>query len=305
LTTTSPNASASLADIFEKTLGASSTSPDTILDVRDLTVRFGGVLALNGITFSVRRHELVALIGPNGSGKSTTLNSISGLVSGNASGEIAIRDQTVLGRPPVAIARAGVARSFQNPSLIDSISVIENVMVGEHLRLGYSLFDQMFRRRRVRRAEREARIRALTALEFMGLSHLAEHNVAGLAYGTRKLLDIARAIVSGPDLLLLDEPTSGLDGDEQSAVGSMLQELHRATDISILVVEHHMHVVRQIADRVVALESGQVLTIGTPDEVLQSDTFRQADAVSAAEAAVDDTTTEVVDPVTSDGRTES
>jgi len=285
VTAVQPPGPASLADIFETKRGDAS---EVILDIRDVAVRFGGVVALDGVSFAVKRHELVAVIGPNGSGKSTMLNAISGLVSSNASGEIAIRDEQMLGRAPVAVARAGVGRSFQSPSLIDSISVIQNVMLGEHLRLRYSLFDQAWRRRRVRRLEGEAERRAQIALEFMGLGHLAKRRVAGLAYGTRKLIDIARAIVAGPDLLLLDEPTSGLDGSEQSAVGSMLRELHAATDVTVLVVEHHMHIVRQIADRVVALESGRVLTIGTPEEVLASDSFREAAAVTAAGRALED-----------------
>jgi ABC-type branched-subunit amino acid transport system ATPase component len=270
-----------------------------VLDFRDVVVQFGGVVALSGVSFTVRQHELVAVIGPNGSGKSTMLNAISGLVSGNAEGEIVIRGEQMLGRAPVAIARAGVGRSLQSPVLIDSATAIENVMLGEHVRLPYSLFDQMFRRRRVRRYEREARRRAQIALDFMGLGHIAEHRVASLAYGTRKLIDIARAIVAGPDLLLLDEPTSGLDGSEQSAVGHMLRELHGATGVTILVVEHHMDVVRRIADRVVALESGQVLTIGTPAEVLASDLFREVATAAPVTRALEDVATSAPTSTTS------
>jgi branched-chain amino acid transport system ATP-binding protein len=215
------------------------------------------------------------LIGPNGSGKSTMLNTISGLVSGNASGFVAVNGESMLGSAPVVVARAGVARSFQNPSLIDAASVLENVMLGEHLRLKYSMGDQLWRRLWVRRSEREARRRAEVVLTFMDIAGVMDRPVAGLAYGVRKLVDIARAIVAGPELLLLDEPTSGLDSDEQLAVGQMLRELHSATSITVLVVEHHMHVVREIADKVVALESGRVLSIGRPEEVLASESFRE------------------------------
>lgn len=281
-------ATTSLADIFE---ARQFDRDEVVLDVGELGVRFGGVVALAGVSFSVRRHELVAVIGPNGSGKSTLLNSISSLILGNTSGEILLNGKPILGRRPVSIARAGVGRSFQNPSLIDSGTVLDNVMLGEHLRLRYSMFDQLARRRRVRRLEEQARQRAMVALEFMNLARLANRGVAGLAYGTRKLVDIARAIVAGPELLLLDEPTSGLDSEEQSAVGQMLRELHRGTQVTIIVVEHHMHVVHQVADRVVALESGNVVTIGRPDEVLASESFRVALASTPEARALGDLST--------------
>jgi branched-chain amino acid transport system ATP-binding protein len=267
----SHRSSVSLADIFEDRPGEAAA--ELVLHVENVSVRFSGIVALDEVSFDARKHELVALIGPNGSGKSTMLNTISGLVSGSATGGVAISGQPMLGKSPLAVSRARVGRSFQNPSLIDSLTVTENVMLGEHLRLGYSMADQIWRRRYVRRVEREARRRAQIVLDFMDIAHVMDHPVAGLPYGVRKLADIARAIVSGPDLLLLDEPTSGLDSDEQRAVGEMLRELHGATSITVLVVEHHMHVVRDIADKVVALESGRVLAIGEPDEVLASASF--------------------------------
>jgi branched-chain amino acid transport system ATP-binding protein len=281
-------ASVSLAEIFEE---RPDEAAETVLEVRGVTVKFSGIVALDEVSFDARKHELVALIGPNGSGKSTMLNSISGLVRANASGEIAINGKSMLGSSPYSVARARVGRSFQNPSLIDTATVVENVMLGEHLRLRYSMADEVLRRRRVRRNERQARRRAETVLEFMDIAGLVNSPVGGLAYGTRKLIDIARAIVSGPDLLLLDEPTSGLDSDEQAAVGQMLRELHGTTSITILVVEHHMHVVREIADKVVALESGRVLTVGNPEEVLASESFREISATPEAHVLEDVPTT--------------
>lgn len=267
---------AALAEIFDS---VRVTSAAAMLRLDDVRVQFGGLKALDGVSFEIGTHELGAVIGPNGSGKSTMLNTISGLVREQASGEIFLRDGPILGRPPAAIAGLGVGRSFQTPSLISAESALQNVIVGQHVRLGYSMFDQIFRRRLVRRMESAAEARALVVLDFMGIADVAHRPVGELAYGTQKLIDIARAIAAGPDLLLLDEPTSGLDGDEQTAVGTILRELHRVTNVTILVVEHHMDVVRAIADKVVALESGRVVVTGSPDEVLGSQAFHEAVAI--------------------------
>jgi ABC-type branched-subunit amino acid transport system ATPase component len=254
--------------------GSTGGVATAVLVVEDLTVRFGGIAALERVSFDVRQNEVVAVVGPNGAGKSTLLNVISGLVRGNASGTVLLNGLSIAGRPPAAIAQTGVGRSFQNPFLVESETVLENVLLGEHLWLKYRMADQLWRRSRVRQAEEEGRRRALEILDITGLGPVSDQRVGGLSYGTRKLIDIARAIVSAPKLLLLDEPTSGLDAAEQSAVGRVLAELHRTTEMSMLVVEHHMNVVRTIADRVLGLEGGTVLGLGTPKEVLSSEELR-------------------------------
>jgi ABC-type branched-subunit amino acid transport system ATPase component len=159
--------------------------------------------------------------------------------------------------------------------LIDSETVLENVLLGDYLHLGYRMFDQLWRRPRVRAAESASRQRALAILEITGLIDVRDQRAGGLSYGSRKLIDIARAIMSRPQLLLLDEPTSGLDASEQAAAAKVLSELHRATDMSILVVEHHMDVVRSIAGSVLALESGRVIAMGTPSELMSTDSVRE------------------------------
>jgi branched-chain amino acid transport system ATP-binding protein len=263
-----------LSDIFDG--GPDKSVGGPLLSLRDVTVAFGGVAALSGLTFDVDAHDIVAIVGPNGAGKSTTLNAVSGLVREHATGQIFLEGRPVLGKAAIAIARAGVGRSFQDPPLIDTETVVENVLLGEHLRLGYRMVDQIFRPRHVERVEKEARSRAMSLLEFAGLVDLSDRVVGSLSYGTRKLIDIARAMMSGPRLLLLDEPTSGLDADEQAAVGRILIELHRTTPVTILVVEHHMDVVRTVANKVVGMAVGSALSIGTPEEVLDSDEFRSA-----------------------------
>lgn len=248
----------------------------TVLAVRDLSVRFGGVAALSGVSFEVEPSSVLAVIGPNGAGKSTLLNAISGLVRQNASGEIVLKGRLVLGRSPVAIARAGVSRSFQDPPLISTETVIENVLVGAHLRLGYGMAEQIWRRKKVRHTELDAQERAAAVLALVGLGDVRHQRVGGLAYGTRKLVDIARAIVAAPSVLLLDEPTSGLDGPERAAVSQLITELRRRTSLAIVVVEHHMDVVRTVADSVVVLDSGTVLGVGAPAEVLGLSDVRSA-----------------------------
>jgi branched-chain amino acid transport system ATP-binding protein len=260
-----------LSELFDP---PTETSGAPLLSFRDVDVQFGGLKALDKVTFDVMAHEVVAVIGPNGAGKSTMLNSISGLTHGRVSGDISISGRSVLGKAAVKIARTGVGRSFQNPPLIETNSVLENVMLGEHQRLEYGMASQIWRRRRVRRFEEEGRRRALTILDFIGLTDYSDQAVASLSYGTRKLIDIARAVVAGPQLLLLDEPTSGLDTQEQSTVSRILIELHEATPITMLVVEHHMNVVRGVSDHVVGLESGSVVAFGAAEEVLNSEAFR-------------------------------
>ena len=261
---------------------AEEASPDasnqveaSVLSVDDLSVYFGGVAALANITFAVRQREIMAVVGPNGAGKSTLLNAISGLVRGNRTGRVMLGGSDITRKAPATIAKARVGRSFQDPPLIDSETVLENVLLGDYLHLGYRMFDQLWRRSRVRAAESASRQRALEILDITGLIDVRDQRAGGLSYGSRKLIDIARAIMSRPQLLLLDEPTSGLDASEQAAAAKVLSELHRATDMSILAVEHHMDVVRSLAGRVLALESGKVIAMGTPSELMSTDSVRE------------------------------
>jgi len=245
-----------------------------LLSIRDLSVSFGGVEALSNVTFDVMNHEVVSVIGPNGAGKSTLLNAVSGLVGGQVTGEIMMGNISISGKRPLAVANTGIGRSFQDPPLVEKETVLENVMLGQHMRLNYSMVDQILRRKKVNKIEQEAIDNVQTLLEFMGLSSYANSVIGGLPYGVRKLVDISRAVASGPRLLLLDEPTSGLDIEEQAIVGKILNELHSKTSVAILVVEHHMHVVRSVSDRVVGLESGRIVAIGEPDKVLATEEFK-------------------------------
>jgi ABC-type branched-subunit amino acid transport system ATPase component len=247
-----------------------------LLAIRDLDVRFGGLRALSEIFVDIHRNEVVAIVGPNGAGKTTLLNAISGLLGDSVSGEVTLSGKSVLHSHPAAIAAAGVARSFQNPPLIESETVLQNILLGAHLGLRYRMVDQIVRRRAVAAREREATQLAITVLEFAGLARVIDRPVAGIPYGSRKIIDIARTLMSSPKLLLLDEPTSGLDVHERERVQNLLMELRKSTELAILVVEHHMDIVRATADRVIGLQAGAVLAVGTAVEVLDSEAFRSS-----------------------------
>lgn len=259
---------------------AGGTAEDTrggaALAMDKVSVAYGGIRALADIDLTVGRHELMAVIGPNGAGKSTLLNAVSGLPGTNVRGSIAIFGSQLSRRRADRIARLGIGRSFQDPALIDEGTVLENVLGGAHPQLGYNSFDQLWRGRRVGREERAWRARAMSILELCALDGQAGSKVGALPYGSRKLVDIARAFVGQPGLVLLDEPTSGLDHDGQQRVVSLLAAIRTRQNPAMLVVEHHMHLVRAIADRVVGLQAGSVVAVGTPSEVLDSAAFRAA-----------------------------
>jgi ABC-type branched-subunit amino acid transport system ATPase component len=262
---------ARLDEVFDKPL---ATTERELLSIVDLRVRFGGLAALSGVSLSVGHHDLVAIIGPNGAGKSTTLNAICQLI--RSSGAITFDGRRIDRLPPWKIAAAGIGRSFQDPPLIDAYSVLENVLCGAHLRLGYGMLEQIGWRRSVRRHEAQMTRRAMTLLEFVGLAGDAEKDAGSLSFGARKLVDIVRAMVSGPRLLLLDEPSSGLDEGERRALRNILLALRDEKRVGILCVEHHMDLVRAVASSVIALQAGEVLMTGAPGEVLDSARFRVA-----------------------------
>jgi branched-chain amino acid transport system ATP-binding protein len=226
---------------------------------------FGGLPALQDLSMSAPTGKLTALIGPNGAGKSTLINCMTGVFP-PSSGSIRFQDQEISGLPPHRVTRLGIHRTFQNLRLFPRLSVLDNVLTGLTCEGGESMLMAMLRLPYLRHRERQLRLKALEAMDRFGLADKAQWPAGVLAYGDKKRVELARAIVSNPRLLLLDEPVAGLNAEETAAVGDQLRNLRRAGQ-TILLVEHDMDLVMNIADLVVVLDSGRCIATGTADEV--------------------------------------
>jgi branched-chain amino acid transport system ATP-binding protein len=235
---------------------------DAALTVTDLVVRFGGVTALDGVSFVVRPGEVCGLIGPNGAGKTTLFDCVSRLTRPQ-SGRIELDGHDLLALPAHRVARLGVARTFQHLGLVPSLSVRDNVMLGAQAPVGF--VSTGLRLPGVRKAERALRERADAVLDRFGLAALAAHPAAGLPYGTLKRVELARALAADPALLMLDEPASGLSHGEVDELAGLIEEVRAGT--TVLLVEHHMGMVMRLSDTVVVLDFGKVVATGTPAEV--------------------------------------
>jgi branched-chain amino acid transport system ATP-binding protein len=237
-----------------------------ILEVVELGVRFGGVVALDGASFAIQPGQICGLIGPNGAGKTTLFNVVSRLYEPTR-GHVTFDGIDLLALAPHQVASAGVARTFQNLALFPALSVLENVMVGAHHTSRANFVTGALRLPGVRAEERRVRERCTELLGRLGLEQFARHPAAGLPYGTLKRVEIARALAGEPRLLLLDEPASGLTHAEVDELGDVIMELRSSFSLTVLLVEHHMSLVMRISDHVVALDLGSKIAEGTPDEV--------------------------------------
>jgi len=240
-----------------------------LLDVRELSVRFGGVVALDRVSFSVDAGEVVALIGPNGAGKTTLFNVITRVYRPSA-GSVLVDGEAVSRISPHQVIRHGLARTFQNVALFRSMTVLENVIVGDHIRTPSGWLESTIPMPRAMRAESAARKRALEMIDFVGLSAVATRPVAALPFGTQKRVELARALVSRPRLLLLDEPAGGISHEEVDVMADLLRRIHKELNATMLLVEHHMAFVMGISDRVVVLDFGKKIAEGSPTAVQQN-----------------------------------
>jgi branched-chain amino acid transport system ATP-binding protein len=246
--------------------GTAHPAPPALLSVRDVTVRFGGIVALDGVSFEVGTGQIVGLIGPNGAGKTTLFNCLSRLYTPDR-GEILVAGQSVLGLPPYRIASLGVGRTFQNLALFATLTVQQNVMVGVHSRTNSDFLSNALRLPWVGREEGKMRQDAGELLEFLDLRAVAGHPAAGLPFGTLKRVELARALAGRPRLLLLDEPAGGLNHEEVAALTVLLRAIRDQRGVTIVLVEHHMGLVMQVSERVVVLDFGRKIAEGTPADV--------------------------------------
>ena len=239
---------------------------DMLLSARDLTVRFGGVLAVDRVSFDVPRGEVFTLIGPNGAGKTTVFNLISRIYT-PTSGTIHYQGESLTEHPAHDIAALGIARTFQNIELFEHASVLHNLLIGGHTHRKTGFWSELFFSRKVMAAEIEAREQAERVIDFLDLQHHRDSLVAGLPYGVRKVVELGRALCTQPRLLLLDEPSSGLNVEETDDMAFWIADIKHELGITVLMVEHDMSLVSKVSDRVVAMNQGAVLAMGTPREV--------------------------------------
>ena len=237
-----------------------------LLEVRDLSVRFGGVVALDHLSFAVEAGEVVALIGPNGAGKTTLFNVITRVYRPSA-GAVTIEGRSVQSIRSHHVIRHGLTRTFQNVALFRSMTVLENVMVGDHVHTKSGWLQASVPLPNAVSAEAASRKRALDMIDFVGLGKYTERPVAVLPFGIQKRVELARALVSGPRLILLDEPAGGISHEEVDAMSRLLRRVHAELKVTMLLVEHHMAFVMGISDRVVVLDFGKQIAEGTPAEV--------------------------------------
>jgi branched-chain amino acid transport system ATP-binding protein len=237
-----------------------------LLVARAVTKRFGGLVAVNGVDFTIDERVIVSLIGPNGAGKTTFFNMIAGLYT-PTSGDITFHGSNITGRKPHTITRLGIARTFQNIRLFGTMSALDNVLVGMHARLKANAFDAVVRTPRFIREEARARERGLDLLKFVGLTGKHEEWARNLPYGDQRRLEVARALAAEPQLLLLDEPTAGMNAQETASLTRLIGRLRSERGLTILLIEHDMKVVMGISDRVTVLDYGQKIAEGTPAEV--------------------------------------
>ncbi len=237
-----------------------------LLTVRDLSARFGGVLAVDHVDFELPRGTISGLIGPNGAGKTTLFNCLSRLHTPHT-GEILFEGVPLLRLGPHRIAGAGIGRTFQSPALFPTLTVLENVLLGLHSRTRSDLFSNALRLPWAVREERLAREKARETIAFLGLAKVQHSVVAGLPFGTLKRVEIARALASDPKLLLLDEPAGGLNHEEVGGLAELVRQCRAQRGATVMLVEHHMNLVMQVSDRVVVLNFGKKIADGSPAEV--------------------------------------
>ena len=262
--------------------------PENVLRLENITMQFGGLVAVNNISLEVNKNEIVALIGPNGAGKTTAFNCVTGVYE-PTNGRILLNNETivqnypqgkmkglykgenngqytkVVSLTPDKITHRGIARTFQNIRLFKALSVLENVMIAKHMRAKQNIFSATFRLNK--KEEKRMYDESMALLEEQGLVHLKDHVASSLSYGLQRRLEVARALATGPSLLLLDEPAAGMNPQETQEMAEFIHQIRDKYNITILLIEHHMGLVMQISERIYVLDFGKMIAHGTPDEI--------------------------------------
>lgn len=241
---------------------------DLVLQAEDLTLRFGGNTVLDGVSFDVREGELLAIIGPNGAGKTSTFNCISGVYR-PAAGSLTFCGSDLRGASPDEIARRGVARTFQNVELFENLSVLDNLLLGRHLLTSYSWWESLVWLGRPKAQERSARRRVEDLIEFLDLAHVRHQAVGVLPYGVKKRVELGRALAMEPRLLLLDEPVAGMNAEETEVMARYILDVRNELGIAMIMVEHDMRLVMDLADRILVIDFGRRIACGIPEAIRQ------------------------------------
>ena len=247
----------------------------SLFEVKNITVAFGGVKALNDISFGVDKGEIFTIIGPNGAGKSTLFNVISRIYE-PSKGEIYFENQNISKTKPHNISKLGIARTFQNLELFENATVLQNLLLGRHIYKRTNILSEVFFTPSARKQEHEYRLKVEEVIDFLDLQHYRDTLINGLPYGVRKNVELARALCTDPKLLLLDEPSSGLTNEETIDLGFWIKDIQSLLGITIIMIEHDMSFVNKVSDRILALNYGKILASGLPEEIKNNADVKQA-----------------------------
>ncbi len=243
-----------------------SSIAQTVLEVRSMTRRFGGLVAVNDVSFSVAKGEIFGLIGPNGAGKTTLFNLMTGLIP-PSKGQLIYQGEDITNRPSYKIAARGIARTFQNIRLFGELSALRNVMIGQHIHTKSNVLTGVFGLPRARREEETSRTKAIELLDLVGLLDRADEKAINFSYGDQRRLEIARALALEPSLLLLDEPAAGMNSNEKHELSEFIRRIRERFNLTVLLIEHHVPLVMGLCDRIAVLHFGQMIALGDPAKV--------------------------------------
>ena len=237
-----------------------------ILELKDVTKRFGGLTAVDGVNLKVEENQICALIGPNGAGKTTVFNMITGAYQ-VTSGDVVFNSESICGKKPHQIVEKGIARTFQNIRLFKSATVLENVMTGFHCKTKTGMFNVIFNYRKCMQEEAECREKALEILRFLGLEDVKDLEARNIPYGHQRLLEIGRALATSPKLLLLDEPAAGMNSQEKKELVNTIRKIRDTYHLAVLLVEHDMELVMGISENITVINFGRPIACGTAEEI--------------------------------------